>query len=123
MSGPPADYEFWLKPEKLELRENIAISRGDGLRTDLDDPMGGATTLMRRAWEEYISAMRALVHDDLTTEDGLAFARRHQAEAQRYLDLVRWITETLETRDEIEWNREHGQTTVFEDGNKEGNEQ
>jgi hypothetical protein len=108
------DYEHYLRPESMERQEARAIAERDHLAAGLDQADSAVTTMVLCAFEARIAAMRELIDVDLSTTDGIATARKLQAEAQRYRDIIGWIQKVLYAGDEA--TERQDASKVFEEG-------
>ena len=75
-----------------------AAELGDRIERYLVDPKNPVSMMLDRARDEFIAASLALLEADLQTSSGIEQARSLQAQAQRYRDMCRWITDALEER-------------------------
>lgn len=75
-----------------------AAELGDRIERYLLDPKSPVSMMLERARDEFIAASLALLEADLQTSSGIEQARSLQAEARRYRDMCRWITDALEER-------------------------
>lgn len=75
-----------------------AAELGDKIERYLLDPKHPVSMMLDRARDEFIAASLALLEADLQTSSGIEQARSLQAEARRYRDMCRWITDALEER-------------------------
>ncbi len=75
---------------------------GDKIERAILNPTNPFGAMMIRARDEFIAAQQALLLADLHTTDGMEQARSLQAQARRYHDMCRWITDAWDDRDEAE---------------------
>lgn len=75
-----------------------AAELGDKIERYLLDPKHPVSMMLDRARDEFIAASLALLEADLQTSSGIEQARSLQAQARRYCDMCRWITDALEER-------------------------
>lgn len=75
-----------------------AAELGDRIERYLLDPKHPVSMMLDRARDEFIAASLALLEADLQTSSGIEQARSLQAQARRYSDMCRWITDALEER-------------------------
>lgn len=77
-----------------------AAELGDRIEKYLLDPKNPFAMMLDRARDDFIAATQALLDVDLATRDGIEQARSLQAQAKRYRDMCRYITDALEERED-----------------------
>ena len=81
----PGDYE-----------DIIAATLGDNIERALRARVSPFSKMMAKARDNAVDGIHALIDADLNTRVGIEEAKRFQAQAVRYRDLVIWIHNALE---------------------------
>lgn len=87
-------YAVEARPESIEHTDSLMFQRvaGQSVEAMLENQGSPLVRLVARARADFLDAVHALLGADLSNEAGVTQARSLQAEARRYLDLVRYIT-------------------------------
>jgi hypothetical protein len=77
----------------------VAATIGDNIERALRDQTSPFAAMMFKARKEFLAAQLSLLEADLHTTAGIEQARSLQAQAKRYADLCRWITDAWDDRE------------------------
>lgn len=88
-------------PHEDDISDLIAtVALGDAMERAVQEPTSPFGAMIIKARESFVDAQKALLETDLNTTAGIEQARSLQAEARRYMDLCRWITDAWDDRDQ-----------------------
>lgn len=86
-----------------DLRSLITMATlGDAIERAIAQPTSPFSAMLIKAREEFLAAHQSLLDCDLNTTAGIEQARSLQADARRYQDLCRWITDAWDDREQAD---------------------
>lgn len=90
--------ELIADPAGLETQASDLFYRatlGKQVKGELLNPDTATRIIMTKAHHEAAVALELLLRADLDTTAGIAEAKRVQSEALRFMDMAKWLTETM----------------------------